>query len=164
MLKLDVLENLFLKSLNPLTILFLWNGSSMLLFPEGSGLLCRMSCHTKAAALTSAPAPHSLREGLCVPACNCKKCSTSPWKENTHSGHTSHSDVGPGKSKMALRMSFLGNNSCLKLGPFPRAWLMMRYWREEFLSPFEQLSWAAGVLLGIAFSNNLGFLLLLFSF
>lgn len=132
--------------------------------PEGAGLLCRVSCHTKAAAVPSVPAPHSLREGLCAAACNCRKCSTSPWRENTHSGHISHSGVGPGKSKLALRMSFLGNNSCLKLNLFPCAWLMTQYWWEELLFPFEQLSWAAGGLRGIAFSYCLGFLLLFFSF
>lgn len=61
-LNLDVLESPFLKSFNSLTqtILFFFHAP----VPGGAGLPCRVSCHAKAAAVTSVPAPHSLREGL----------------------------------------------------------------------------------------------------
>lgn len=75
--------------------------------PEGAGQLCMVSCHAKGAAVTTVPAPHSLRERLCAAACTCRKCSTSPWRENIHSRHTNHSGVGPGNSKLPPRMSFL---------------------------------------------------------
>lgn len=124
--------------------------------------------HAKAAAVTSVPAPHSLREGLCAAACNCRKCSISLWTRNIHSRYISHSGVGPENSKLALRISCLGNNSCLKLGPFSYAWLMVWYWwgrvPVSFWAAFMGCRWAPWHCLQLLLGFSSSFFLFKFFF
>lgn len=157
-----MLESPFLKSCDPLsqTILFLWSGSSMLQFlrvlgsSAGWAAMLRLLLSPVSLLLTHLGRVSVLQPAIVETAAPGGRPSTQDTPVTVVWG-----------LETVLRMSFLGNISCLNLGPFPCAWFMMVLTGRvplSFWADFMSCRWAPWHCLQLLLGFSSFFLLLIF--